>query len=316
MYILLVADTSSTLTRICGLLLCVLILFGIHLSLSLFVCLSVCLSPRLSSTHLHHTLLPLIFFSLKGFGHGSVYKTAVIDLEEEEKRANKTGGKPRLKFCNVKSAPGDPGNESGLLEKFTDELDLDGLPFEGEVLEFGKSLCCMVDTTTGLHRVIKHKEHEKAFVETVRIIGSPRSVKGSDNLLRKVSITMRYPRSPVIGDKFSSRHGQKGTLSVLWPQVSSLFVPSIFPLFLSFPVFIIFLCPNILQLHFLLLRHLPLDNFSFSSSSSSPFPTPLFPFLSSSSSSFTPLPLLLLIFSSSPRHSRPHRRTCPSRSLV
>ena len=148
----------------------------------------------------------------------------MIDLEEEEKRANKTGGKPKLKFCNVKSAPGDPGNESGLLEKFTDELDLDGLPFEGEVLEFGKSLCCMVDTTTGLHRVIKHKEHEKAFVETVRIIGSPRSVKGSDNLLRKVSITMRYPRSPVIGDKFSSRHGQKGTLSVLWPQVEKCYV--------------------------------------------------------------------------------------------
>ena len=151
----------------------------------------------------------------------------MIDLEEEEKRANKTGGKPKLKFCNVKSAPGDPGNESGLIEKFTDELDLDGLPFEGEVIEFGKSLCCMVDTTTGLHRVIKHKEHEKAFVETVRIIGSPRSIKGSDNLLRKVSITMRYPRSPVIGDKFSSRHGQKGTLSVLWPQVSnSLFSSS------------------------------------------------------------------------------------------
>lgn len=30
--------------------------------------------------------------------------------------------------------------------------------------------------------------------------------------------TIRYSRNPVIGDKFSSRHGQKGVLSVLWPQ--------------------------------------------------------------------------------------------------
>ena len=156
----------------------------------------------------------------QGFGHGSVYKTAVIDLEDEEKRPNKTGGKPRLRFSNIKSCPGDPGNDSDMIEKWTDELDLDGLPFEGEVMEYGKPMCCLIDSTTGEHRVIKHKDHEKAYVDTVRIIGNAKSVKGGDKvLLRKVSITLRYPRSPVIGDKFSSRHGQKGTLSVLWPQV-------------------------------------------------------------------------------------------------
>lgn len=89
-----------------------------------------------------------------------------------------------------------------------------------QVLEFGKPICCLVDSITGEHRLIKHKDHERAFVETVRIIGAPKSVKAGEKvLLRKVSITLRYPRSPVIGDKFSSRHGQKGTLSVLWPQV-------------------------------------------------------------------------------------------------
>ena len=62
-----------------------------------------------------------------------MYKTAVIDLEEEEKRVNKAGGRPKLKFSNIKSQPGDPSNDSGVLEKFTDELDVDGLPMEGEV---------------------------------------------------------------------------------------------------------------------------------------------------------------------------------------
>jgi DNA-directed RNA polymerase I subunit RPA2 len=85
----------------------------------------------------------------RGFGHGSVYKTAVIDLEEEEKRANKSGGKPKLRFNNVKSAPGDADNVSGLLEKHCDDLDLDGLPLEGQVLEYGNPICSLVDTVTG-----------------------------------------------------------------------------------------------------------------------------------------------------------------------
>lgn len=116
-----------------------------------------------------------------------------------------------------------------MIEKWTDELDLDGLPFEGEVMEYGKPMCCLIDGTTGEHRVIKHKDHEKAYVDTVRIIGNAKSVKGGDKvLLRKVSITLRYPRSPVIGDKFSSRHGQKGTLSVLWPQVCLSICPFLY----------------------------------------------------------------------------------------
>jgi DNA-directed RNA polymerase I subunit RPA2 len=57
------------------------------------------------------------------------------------------------------------------------------------------------------------KDNEPARVETVRLMGDE---KGSSNNVN-YGYTIRYSRNPVIGDKFSSRHGQKGVLSVLWP---------------------------------------------------------------------------------------------------
>jgi len=95
-------------------------------------------------------------------------------------------------------------------------------------VKYGDPICCFFDTTTGEHKVINHKDQESAFVSTVRIIGSNASGKtrGVKSNLRKVSITLRYRRNPVIGDKFSSRHGQKGTLSVLWPQENMPFSES------------------------------------------------------------------------------------------
>lgn len=173
----------------------------------------------------------------RGFGHGCMYKTQVIDLDDEEKRANKGGDRPALLFSNIKAPPvprpaseseGSQENEEaeeGMAgEKYCEELDIDGLPEEGEEVAYGQPLCCLVDTISGEFRIIRHKETEKAFVDTVRVLGRTGSSPGPGS--RKVSITLRYPRQPVIGDKFSSRHGQKGTLSVLWPQEDMPFTES------------------------------------------------------------------------------------------
>lgn len=94
-------------------------------------------------------------------------------------------------------------------------LDRDGLPPIGlQVLE-GDPICSIINESTGKSRVQKHKSNEPAFVDEVKLI--------SEN---KVRVKLRFNRNPIVGDKFSSRHGQKGVCSVLWPQRDMPFTES------------------------------------------------------------------------------------------
>ena len=87
-----------------------------------------------------------------------------------------------------------------------------------------------VDELTGKEKVGKHKEMEKACVQHVRLLGSEGKFttggKEKSAGLERLSVTLRIPRNPVIGDKFSSRHGQKGVMSILWPQIDMPFSES------------------------------------------------------------------------------------------
>jgi DNA-directed RNA polymerase I subunit RPA2 len=151
----------------------------------------------------------------RGFGHASVYKTKVIDLKEE---INNAGASQSVEAVRMKL-----GNKT---DTFGDikypQLNDDGLPPVGERIEYGDLLYCLVDTVNDWDKTDKHKERETAYVQAVRAIGND-SGKANENL---VSMTLRFPRNPVIGDKFSSRHGQKGVLSILWPQENMPFTES------------------------------------------------------------------------------------------
>jgi DNA-directed RNA polymerase I subunit RPA2 len=141
----------------------------------------------------------------RGFGHASVYKTIEVDLQNEAKMAAKTQTRPQVRFANKLRRDG---------QLLHTKLELDGLPQVGGVVEKGDPLYCVVNDVDNRDNVGKHKESETAYVQSVRMVGSD----NGDSQENKVKVTLRFNRNPVIGDKFSSRHGQKGVLSILWPQ--------------------------------------------------------------------------------------------------
>ena len=72
------------------------------------------------------------------------------------------------------------------------------------------------------------KGDEVAVVERVTACGVSSSSSSSasasaSNGLQRASVTLRINRNPVVGDKFSSRHGQKGVLSRPWPDADMPF---------------------------------------------------------------------------------------------
>jgi hypothetical protein len=76
----------------------------------------------------------------------------------------------------------------------------------GQKLEKDMPLYCVLDEATGTHSVTNYKSMEPCVVDDVRLIGEE-----SDPYPQNAMIKLRYNRNPVIGDKFSSRHGQKVT---------------------------------------------------------------------------------------------------------
>ena len=73
---------------------------------------------------------------------------------------------------------------------------------------------------SGRSKTSSVKGEELGFVDQVTVVGD--KTPG----LNRVNIKMRYNRNPVIGDKFSSRHGQKGVLSQLWKDIDMPFCPA------------------------------------------------------------------------------------------
>ncbi|KAJ2506653.1 hypothetical protein IWW47_001484 [Coemansia sp. RSA 2052] len=142
----------------------------------------------------------------RGFGYGTIYKTEYIDLT----KFRKPGEPVSVHFGLGPDMLGDT--------KIMDYIDIDGLPLPGARVEDGKPLYALIDDVKGRTK-IKNYKGEPGFVDTVRLLAGD----GLDDELQTIAITYRIPRSPIIGDKFSSRHGQKGVCSVKFPAIDMPF---------------------------------------------------------------------------------------------
>lgn len=157
----------------------------------------------------------------RGFGHGAVYKSVLVDLNKELER-RKLDSHATLtssfRFGNSKLASFSTEKASSSSENslYVTTLGKDGLPTVGQRIRPGEPLWCACSKDDNEYIIGIHKETEMAYVDAVRIIGYNGMQQEAPEY--RVSLTLRFPRNPVIGDKFSSRHGQKGVLSVLWPE--------------------------------------------------------------------------------------------------
>lgn len=150
----------------------------------------------------------------RGFGHGTIYKTKKISLKDDSRTRSSATIEKMFGFA--------PDGTTKPWQRET--LDDDGLPYIGQEVKAGDVICAWhtvsgdgrggLENKDGATHFEKYKEDEVAYIEEVRLIGS----ESGNEPAQTLSIKFRIPRSPVIGDKFSSRHGQKGVCSQKWPS--------------------------------------------------------------------------------------------------
>jgi len=163
----------------------------------------------------------------RGYGYGTVYKGEWVDLSVYRRKGE--GISHFFGFSSPNSL------DIKLAEKAWDrakeKLDKDGLPKVGVRLNTGDPMYAYVDDVTGVVKVAPYKGMEIAYVDQVLLVGKliNFSITGGDSEtepLQKIHIKLRIPRPPIIGDKFSSRHGQKGVISQKWPTIDMPFSES------------------------------------------------------------------------------------------
>uniref|UniRef100_A0A183BY36 DNA-directed RNA polymerase n=1 Tax=Globodera pallida TaxID=36090 RepID=A0A183BY36_GLOPA len=101
-------------------------------------------------------------------------------------------------------------------------IGADGLPIEGRLYHQGDCYYGTFNLVSGQFHEHKFMYSEPAFCGLVRIVQEPDHKNHNVHAL----IQWRIQRNPIIGDKFASRHGQKGINSFLWPPESLPFSES------------------------------------------------------------------------------------------
>ena len=148
----------------------------------------------------------------RGLAHASLHITVTVDLNVLRRKGEPLAHRFGNRAAAAEEGPHAPNEErDGRL--FCERLGEDGLPPVGARLKHDDPLCAIVDETTGRHTLKRHKYTDEAVVEGVQLLGGDGSAAGCE----AAQIKLRFNRNPIPGDKFASRHGQKGVMSRLWP---------------------------------------------------------------------------------------------------
>ncbi|KAF8341495.1 beta and beta-prime subunits of DNA dependent RNA-polymerase [Cantharellus anzutake] len=153
----------------------------------------------------------------RGFGYGTVYKLHEINLEQT--KGSRGSRKKDSKAPTLHFGIGPDVLDDDIIRT---SVDIDGFPIIGAKLKYHDAIAAYVDDSSGGTRFERYKGDEEAIVDQVRIIGGD----AGDTEAQRIQVMLRIPRGPVIGDKFSSRHGQKGVCSQKWPSVDMPFSES------------------------------------------------------------------------------------------
>ncbi|CUM64158.1 uncharacterized protein PRCAT00001750001 [Priceomyces carsonii] len=145
----------------------------------------------------------------RGFGYGTVYKVEKVDLSQSRRR-----GDPITQHFGF--------GQDEWPETWREKLDTDGFPLIGVRMEEGDPIVAYFDDTLGKTKVKTYHSSEPAYIDEVKLLGDD----SGDGEGQQITIKYRIARKPLIGDKFSSRHGQKGVCSRKWPQIDMPFSES------------------------------------------------------------------------------------------
>jgi DNA-directed RNA polymerase I subunit RPA2 len=184
----------------------------------------------------------------RGFAHGTIYKTDKLGWADERGRSRDT--KFLFGFVNPEDiaanidavyAMDESTDEArgfkkrafqklGVRKEWLSTVDLDGLPLVGQLVKDGDAVAVYHESPKDGDRggrpenkVFVYKGSEDAYIDEVRLLGTE---AGDHKPMQEITVKYRIPRSPNIGDKFSSRHGQKGVCSQKWPAIDMPFTES------------------------------------------------------------------------------------------
>lgn len=142
----------------------------------------------------------------RGFAHGTVYLNERVNLDST------IAGRD----TNFAPAPKDGGAEFS-------SVDRDGLPMVGSRITRGSHLYGVRNSLSNDEKSTRWTDHklvEDGTVDSVVVYDTDmyKGIRTGQGVgIRQALVRKRVSRRPVVGDKFASRAGQKGTMSSAWP---------------------------------------------------------------------------------------------------